>query len=486
MPYKTAIPKPRLTPEERAHLKRPKVLIVGAGIGGLTLGILLQKGGIDYQIFERAKEVKPLGSAIALGANVRGIFTQLGIYDEFVELGKPCPLVQTFNSELELLYISDFTARTVAGGSREFVIARPDLYNLLLRQIHKENIHMSKKVSSFLQGENGVIIRCSDNSTYEGDILVGADGAHSAIRQHLYSVLKKEKSLPATDDKPLPYKCVCLVGQTEILDPEAFPDLKLPLGQFLSVIGDNNYLWVTFTTSKNTVCFMVVQYLDERSFKSNDSFRNSEWGPEAAEAMSKQVRNFKVPGGKDGRVLTLGDYIDRTPKELMSKVMLEEKVFQTWHGGRTVLLGDACHKLNPSGAAGALSAIHDAVALANWICSLESSSLNNVEAIFKEYYAERYPAAKEAFRSSQTFSKLGGKTLAAIVLKAAMKRIPKWLWTRLIAQLSRPRPQASFLPLVEDIGTVPAGYQPSLHKTLAILEQRKKIATFASSEVVGV
>lgn len=128
------------------------------------------------------------------------------------------------------------------GGSREFVIARPDLYNLLLRQIHKENIHMSKKVSSFLQGENGVIIRCSDNSTYEGDILVGADGAHSAIRQHLYSVLKKEKSLPATDDKPLPYKCVCLVGQTEILDPEAFPDLKLPLGQFLSVIGDNNYL----------------------------------------------------------------------------------------------------------------------------------------------------------------------------------------------------------------------------------------------------
>ncbi|KAG0342030.1 hypothetical protein BG000_007223 [Podila horticola] len=438
MAYKTAIPKPRLTPEEKAHLKRPKVLIVGAGIGGLTLGILLQKGGIDYQIFERAKEVKPLGSAIALGANVHGIFTQLGIYDEFVELGKPCPLVQTFNSELELLYISDFTARTVAGGSQEFVIARPDLYNLLLH-----------------------------NSTYEGDILVGADGAHSAIRQHLYSVLKKEKSLPATDDKPLPYKCVCLVGQTEVLDPEEFPDLKLPLGQFLSVIGDNNCLWVTFTTSKNTVCFMVVQYLDERSFKSSDSFRNSEWGPEAAEAMSKQVRNFKVPGGKDGRVLTLGDYIDRTPKELMSKVMLEEK-------------------LNPSGAAGALSAIYDAVALANWICSLESSSLNNVEAIFKEYYAERYPAAKEAFRSSQTFSKLGGKTLASIVLKAAMKRIPKWLWTRLIAQLSRPRPQASFLPLVEDIGTVPAGYQPSLHKTLAILEQRKKTATFASSEVVAV
>jgi len=101
---------------------------------------------------------------------------------------------------------------------------------------------MNKKVLSFLQGENGVMIRCSDDSTYEGDILVGADGAYSAVRQHLYSVLKKETRLPASDEKPLPYKCVCLVGQTNILDPEEFPDLKLPLGQFLSVIGDNNYL----------------------------------------------------------------------------------------------------------------------------------------------------------------------------------------------------------------------------------------------------
>lgn len=57
----TAKRKLPLTPEELANLDKPKVLIVGAGIGGITLGILLKKAGIDFTIYERAKEVKPLG-----------------------------------------------------------------------------------------------------------------------------------------------------------------------------------------------------------------------------------------------------------------------------------------------------------------------------------------------------------------------------------------------------------------------------------------
>ncbi|KAG0031944.1 hypothetical protein BGZ82_006737 [Podila clonocystis] len=95
----------------------------------------------------------------------------------------------------------------------------------------------------------------------------------------------------------------------------------------------------------------------------NDSFRNSSWGPEAADAMCKEVRHFRPPGGKDGKATTMSDLID-TPKNSISKVMLEEKVFETWYSGRTVLLGDACRKLKSSGEAGAVMAIHDAVALA--------------------------------------------------------------------------------------------------------------------------
>ncbi|KAF9302945.1 hypothetical protein BGZ74_004601 [Mortierella antarctica] len=403
-PCKTAVHQPQMTPEEREGLKKTKVLIVGAGIGGLMRGNLLQKGGIDFQILEKSKEVKPLGSAISLGSTLNGMLQQLNILEEFKEIGKPYTHLQIFNQDFESILSLDMTDRNAISGGEEVIVARPDLYDLLLRQISKENIHMGKKVASFVQGENGVMIRCTDNSTYKGDILVGADGAHSAVRQHMYSELKQAKKL---------------LPRTTGVGPEEFPDLKLPLNQFLGILGnDETYSWATFTTIRNTVCWSVVETLNNETFKTKDAFCCSEWASEDAEAMCKEVRHFQVPGGKDGKVLTIGDLINRTPKGAVSKVILEEKVFETWHDRRTVLLGDACHKnivailslqLNPAGGVGALTAMHDAIALANWICSVQSRDMADIEASFKKYRAERLPIAKEAFENSRMFDSIGGK-----------------------------------------------------------------------------
>ncbi|KAG0016466.1 hypothetical protein BGZ81_011195 [Podila clonocystis] len=96
----------------------------------------------------------------------------------------------------------------------------------------------------------------------------------------------------------------------------------------------------------------------------------------------------------------------------MSKVMLEEIVFDTWYGGRTVLLGDACHKMNPSGGVGGIHAIHDAVALANWLSTLRVPGDKQITKVFKEYQRERYPVVKAAFETSRMFTRNLGKTLA--------------------------------------------------------------------------
>ncbi|KAG0330713.1 hypothetical protein BG000_011559 [Podila horticola] len=455
-----SVPETNNLSSQESAPKKPKVLIVGAGLGGLFLGILLLKGGVDFEIIERAREVKPIGSAMSMGACFSNLFKQIGIFDEFVKLGKPNRLMELFDEDLNPLFELDFKDRDTISGAVEYIIPRPDLYDLFLRQVPKEYIHMGKKVLSYQEDSDGVTVTCADNSTYHGDILVGADGAYSNVREQLYSALKAKGSLPASDEEPLPFNCVCLVGQTEVLDPEEFPGLKLHRSHFVSMIKSGSY-----------------KILEENSHKSKEGSSNSEWGPEAAEAMCSEVRDFKLVGGKDGKVLTMGDMIDRTPKGMISKVMLEEKLFDTWYGGRTVLIGDACHKLHPASGGGALNAIQDAVALANWISSLESSSLTELETIFKEYRDERHPALQQAFATAQVFKSLGENTWKSMLNKAlfrCMGYLPS-LWWKIQTRMCSHRPQLSFLPLVEDKGAAPPVYQASLQKTRAIREQRAAV-----------
>ncbi|KAG0342758.1 hypothetical protein BG000_001618 [Podila horticola] len=450
--------------------RKPKVIIAGGGLGGLTLAILLHKANIDFEVLERAKEVKPLGSAVGLGTGVAALFKQMGIYDDFVQVGKQHTRLQIFNETLAPEFSMEYAFLEGMTNCKEYLVSRADLYDVLWRHAPRDQIHLSKKITDYDQDDKGVTVRCADGSTYHGDILVGADGAYSVVRAQLYERLKEQNKLPASDGEPLPFSNICLVGQTRVLDPEEFPSLKSKESQFLSVLGiENMYTWTTLTTKKSTLCWAVVEYLGKESSKADESFRNSEWGPEAAESMCQEVRDFKVPGGKDGKVLTMGDIIDLTPKDVISKVMLEEKVFDTWYNGRTVLIGDACHKMNPSGGVGALNAMFDAVTVANWISTLESSSVSDLDVIFKEYHAERHPVAQAAYSRSKMFAYNLGKSWISVFVRAVMRRLPEFLMKRLaIAQLAAVRPQVSFLPLVEDKANIPKSDQPSLHKTLAI------------------
>ncbi|KAF9896528.1 hypothetical protein BX616_007278, partial [Lobosporangium transversale] len=318
--------------------EKPTVLIVGAGIGGLTLAILLEKAGVPYQIYDRLNEIKPLGSALSLGGSVAPLFKQIGIYDEFVKLGKQRNSIDNYNENRQLEFSMNLAPLLEMGGYHGYIIARPKLHDLLFRQIPPGKIHMGKRLLSMKQNENGVQIQFADGTIAEGDILVGADGAYSGVRQSLYKNLHKAGNLPASDNGALPFSCVCLVGQTNPMDPVKYPELLDPICHFNSVIAtDRPYSWSSLTVKDNIYCWGVILYLDKESSKENDSFRNSEWGPEAAESMCKDVRDFPLPGGANND-LTIGDLIDNTP--LVSKVMLEEKVFDTWYAGRTVLLGD--------------------------------------------------------------------------------------------------------------------------------------------------
>ncbi|KAF9117952.1 hypothetical protein BGW39_001631, partial [Mortierella sp. 14UC] len=416
-----------------ATTDKPTVLIVGAGLGGLMLGALLEKSNVPYTIFERATTVKPLGSAMSIGPTLLPIFQQIGIYDDILAIGKYMTHTELYKETLEPYNPSDYRPIEEYTGYGHHIVARPMYYDIMLKQVPAHKIHFGKRVMNITEQDNKVTIHLSNNETFEGDIVVGADGAHSSVRQNMYEKLLAKGALPESDQEELPFDCICLVGQTKALDPEEFPCVKDPLCHFrITLADDKPYSWVTFTTAQNNLCFMVMRQLPKHTSKTamekgTQDSENSGWGPEAAQAMIDETRDFPIELS-DGRKRTLGDLYDLTPKELISKVSLEEKVFATWHSGRTVLMGDACHKLNPSGGHGAVTSMHDAIAIANLIYAMPCKTQDDITRIFEEYHKERLPAVMESFENSQVMKKLTDRGIGGVLYRFMVAHMPFWLW----------------------------------------------------------
>ncbi|KAK3830613.1 MAG: hypothetical protein J3R72DRAFT_425785 [Linnemannia gamsii] len=457
--------------------EKPMVLIVGGGLGGLMLGALLEKSNVPYTIFERATTVKALGSAMSIGPALFPAFQQLGIYEEFLGISKFLSQAGAYKESMEPYNANDYRPLEEFGGYGMRIVTRPQLYDLMLKQVPALKIHFGKRVLNITEKDDKATVHTSDNNTYEGDIIVGADGAYSAVRQRLYEKLKAKGTLPLSDYEELPFSCTCLIGQTKVLDPEKFPIVNEPNCQFRAVWGENKpYTWIIFSTAEKTLCWMIMHHLSkeagleskEQRFRSCD---NSEWGSCPAQAMCDETRTFPIPLEK-GEKHTLGDLYDLTPKELITKVMFEEKVFSTWYSGRTVLLGDACHKLNPSAGAGAVTAMHDAIALANLFYAMPARTSQEVTTVFDEYKQERYPAALEAFKNSEMAGRVAEKGLEGFILKFIITHMPFWLWKIWLIKLVRYRPQIGFIKAVEVKGVVVPEVSPSEQKARAAFEKQ--------------
>ncbi|KAF9195123.1 hypothetical protein BGZ51_004550 [Haplosporangium sp. Z 767] len=441
---------------------KPKVLIIGAGLGGLTLGAILERAGIPYEIFEKARVLKPVGSAISIGPRVMPMFKQLGILDQIAAIGALGDKAYMVNENMEPMGIADYrTGMEERFGWPSYILARPALHSILMSLIPEEKIHLNKRVLSHVETGEGIIIRTSDNKTHQGHILVGADGAYSGVRQSLYEQLDKLGQLPASDKKPMTYSSVCLVGQTQPMDEKEYAHINDELCRYEVIMGVKKEMCcATFTTAEKTVCWMVVEMLEKESTKMDDSFRSSEWGPEASEAMCNEVRDFPIR--KD---MTMGFLIDRTPKDVICKVMLEEKLFQTWTSGRTVLIGDACHKMSPSGGLGGQSAMNDALILANYLNTLTNNNVEEVERVLKAYKEEQFPHGKAAVKTSAGMTNFIKHDFMGFIARKIINNIPKSIWFMIRAKACAYRPQISFLPLVEDKGTYKPTHQPSLEAT---------------------
>ncbi|KAG0077349.1 hypothetical protein BGZ90_007332 [Linnemannia elongata] len=422
----------------------PRVLIAGGGLGGLFLGILLEKAGIPYEIFERSAEIKPLGAIMCLTPNVFPAFEQLGLYEELLSFSKPLrDGGSVLTDKLKLIANFKSISPEVMGYERQ-LFPRPELHNI----------------------------------TIHGDILVGADGAHSAVRQHLYKTLEKQGLLPKADNQSMKKGYISLVGTTKALDPEKYPDVLKEDCQTYGIIGDGStpYTWCTFTVPGNRICWNVVVQLGVAEI-ADDQFRTSDWVPQQNQKMMDSIRHFRTTYG------TMGDLFDYTPIEVVSKVYFEDMMFETWHHGRTVLIGDAAHKLLPSTGAGAVNAMQDAVILANHLYDIKPTSFENIKNAFKGYKEERYEAVKEQYAQTQLAAKLQfGHTFSERIMRYVLFNwVPKSLQMKQMSKDNAYRPQANFLPQTPKRGTIETLSQAPLKRVQREREEAEEAQRVAAA-----
>ncbi|KAF9320569.1 hypothetical protein BG006_002756, partial [Podila minutissima] len=447
----------------------PVIVIVGAGIAGLTLAIMLERAGMPrYVVLERHASLKPLGSALLLSAMSLRCFDQLGLLPEIIKISKP--QVGSVWLDEHMNYLGDFDGSFIGKryGYFNVVMTRPDLVDILARHVPAHKIHYSKKVLSLTQTSESATVRCSDYSVYQGDIVIGADGAYSGIRQNIYKAIQAEyqeinvasldnkrfnsvvKPLPISDMAPLRFDQHAIVGVTGKLDADKYPFLREKACQSITVFRGS--------LSKRSKLSSVFKGKEGPA----ENFKISEWAPDAVDDMLnlKTLRDQTSPYGG-----TIGDLFDKTPKGNAVKIMLEDKSFKTWFYKRTVLVGDACHKLIPFSGVGSVHAIMDCITLMNALFDMpdgDQFTATDITKAFRTYRALRYKSATAAVKGSRQTSHIlsGTGTLNELIRKGTVRGMPQYLISVAADRIFCSRPILTYLPFVPDYGTRKSDPQP--------------------------
>ena len=170
--------------------KARKVLIAGAGIGGLTAAACLLQRGVDVEVYEQAPALGEVGAGIQVSANAARVYRHIGLLDELVEQGC-CPDTYRFR-----LYDSGEVLQSIPLGDSYrqrhgvpyVTVHRADLHQLLVDKVlslKADAIHLGAKATGFVESPDGVALQLDNGRTPHGDVLIGADGIRSAIRSQI-------------------------------------------------------------------------------------------------------------------------------------------------------------------------------------------------------------------------------------------------------------------------------------------------------------
>ena len=172
-----------------------KILIAGGGIGGMTAALRLHAAGFDVEVFESVAEIKELGVGINLLPHATRELTELGLLEELAATAIETRALR-YHTQYGHHIITEL--RGLAAGYKwpQFSINRGSLLMILVKAVRQrlgaEHVHTGHHLRTFDQDTDGVTARFVHSQSgdavaeYRGDLLVGADGIHSRVREILY------------------------------------------------------------------------------------------------------------------------------------------------------------------------------------------------------------------------------------------------------------------------------------------------------------
>jgi 5-methylphenazine-1-carboxylate 1-monooxygenase len=371
-----------------------RALVVGGGIGGLSAALCLHRRGIEVEVFEQADGIRELGVGINLLPHAVKELSELGLLERLDMTG-----VRT----KELIYCNRFGQRiwTEPRGLDadyawpQFSIHRGQLQGLLYQaaaeRIGEKSIHVSHRLVGFDQGADGVVAHFAGSADHTGDVLIGADGIHSAVRAQLYP----GEGPPgwnghmlwrgAVEDKPF------LSGRSMIIAGDLKEKVVLyPISRTAADRGRSLTNWAVW-----------VKLGDG----STPPPRREDWSrPGRLEDVLPHFAHWRF------------DWFDvpalmrRTPL-FYEYPMCDREPLERWSFERVTLLGDAAHPMYPVGSNGAAQAILDACCLARML-----GSHGDVAGALRAYEAERLPAANQVVLSNR---RMGPERVIDIVAERA-------------------------------------------------------------------